>query len=60
MSQEMLWFVHVFDDFVKRKKLMSNFSPEDILHCCDGLSEKETEWLKNWISVWNVLNTQEK
>ena len=39
----MLWFVHVFDDFVKRHKLIKNFSPEDILHCVDGLSETERE-----------------
>ena len=45
MTQDLLWFVHVFDDYVKRHKLMKNFSPEDILHCCHDLSEKEREWL---------------
>lgn len=59
MTQEMLWFVHVFDDYVKRNKLLKNFSPEDILHCVDGLSETEREWLENWISVWNIISKKE-
>ena len=59
MTQEMLWFVHVFDDFVKRNKLFKNFSPEDILHTVDGLSEAEREWLENWISVWNIISKKE-
>ena len=60
MTQEMLWFVHVFDDYVERYKLAKNFSPDDLLTCCHDLSETEREWLENWIRVWNILGKQEQ
>ena len=60
MTQEMLWFVHVFDDYVERYKLAKNFCPDDLLTCCHDLSETEREWLENWIRVWNILGKQEK
>ena len=59
LTKEVLFLMDIFNDYVKRKKLMKNFTPEDLLTCCDGLSDSEKEWLESFDDLWLFVTDKE-
>ena len=49
----------IFNDYVKRKKLMKNFTPQDLLTCCHDLSDSEREWLESFDHLWSFVTDKE-
>ena len=52
LTKEVLFLMDIFYDYVKRKKLMKNFTPQDLLTCCHDLSDSEREWLESFDHLW--------
>ena len=44
LTKEVLFLMEIYNDYVKRKKLIKNFTPQDLLTCCNDLSDSEKEW----------------
>ena len=48
LTKEVLFLMEIYNDYVKRKKLIKNFTPQDLLTCCNDLSDSEKEWLESF------------
>ena len=59
LTKEVLFLMDIFNDYVKRKKLMKNFTPQDLLTCCHDLSDSEREWLESFDDLWFFVTDKE-
>jgi len=60
LTNEVLFLMEIFKDYVKRNDLMENQTPEMILAITLELSDAQVDWLESFQNLWEIVTNKQQ